>query len=223
MGLDPSRGSASGVAGTRARILTTSIRLFSDAGYDLVSMRDVAAALGIRASSIYNHFRNKAAILWAILELFRRELRVRRINEWHEDLHERIRRQGGRAVIVEAMLAPLRLLEDPLVRRIIRIVARAQFHDEAVRTFLLQEMIRKPHGFLTQVVRAAGVAEGCAYDPAFVAAELQSPMTAYFYELSLEPHRVPPDAAAIGAAVERHVSFVLACAGGADTDNEEGP
>ena len=55
---------------TRSKIIQCSLELFSIRGYEGVSMRDIAAAVGIKAASIYKHFDNKEAIYSAIVELF---------------------------------------------------------------------------------------------------------------------------------------------------------
>jgi AcrR family transcriptional regulator len=55
----------------RERILDTSRELFARSGYHGSSIRDIAGALGVSVSSVYNHFRSKDAIL---LELLRRPL-----------------------------------------------------------------------------------------------------------------------------------------------------
>ena len=52
---------------TKNKILEVSIDLFSKYGYDGVSIRQIAGEVGIRESSIYNHYRNKQAILNSIL------------------------------------------------------------------------------------------------------------------------------------------------------------
>ena len=44
---------------TRQMILTQALRLFSENGYDAVSVGEIAAAVGIKAPSLYNHFRSK--------------------------------------------------------------------------------------------------------------------------------------------------------------------
>jgi len=51
---------------TKERIIFESLNLFSQKGYDGVSMRDIAAAVGIKGASIYNHFKGKEEILQAI-------------------------------------------------------------------------------------------------------------------------------------------------------------
>ena len=55
---------------TKDKILFTSIRLFSQHGYNEVSMRDIAQAVGIKAASIYNHFESKKAILDAMYKFY---------------------------------------------------------------------------------------------------------------------------------------------------------
>ena len=64
------RGRArSGVAPpTRELILDTAERLFAARGVDGVAVRDLAAELGITASSLYNHFPGKQALYDAVLE-----------------------------------------------------------------------------------------------------------------------------------------------------------
>ena len=55
---------------TKEKILCTALELFSQRGYDGVSVRDIARAVGIRESSIYNHFKSKQAIFDGIVEFF---------------------------------------------------------------------------------------------------------------------------------------------------------
>jgi len=50
------------VASTRDEILEKSLELFSENGYHGTSMREIAAAVGIKGSSIYNHFNGKEDI-----------------------------------------------------------------------------------------------------------------------------------------------------------------
>lgn len=52
---------------TKAKILDVALTLFSVEGYDAVSIRDIGKQVGIKESSIYNHFENKQAIFEGIL------------------------------------------------------------------------------------------------------------------------------------------------------------
>ena len=53
---------------TRQKILARALELFSVHGYDAVSVGQIAAAVGIKAPSLYNHFPSKRAIFDAIVE-----------------------------------------------------------------------------------------------------------------------------------------------------------
>lgn len=53
---------------TREKIIYEALSLFSVHGYDAVTIREIASEVGIKESSIYNHFKNKQDILNKIIE-----------------------------------------------------------------------------------------------------------------------------------------------------------
>lgn len=53
---------------TKDTILYKALNLFSVRGYDAVSVRDIARAVGIKESSLYNHFSGKQDIFDSVLE-----------------------------------------------------------------------------------------------------------------------------------------------------------
>lgn len=55
--------------GTRLRILYAAARLFRERGYADTSLRSIAAAAGIKAGSLYNHFGSKEEIVTEILDM----------------------------------------------------------------------------------------------------------------------------------------------------------
>jgi AcrR family transcriptional regulator len=58
---------SAGVPSVRVdQVLETATRLFTERGYDAASVRDLAAALAMRPSSLYHHFPGKQHILFAI-------------------------------------------------------------------------------------------------------------------------------------------------------------
>ena len=52
---------------TRELILQTALKLFSQKGFEAVSVRDIAAELELTAPALYVHFKSKQDILEAIL------------------------------------------------------------------------------------------------------------------------------------------------------------
>jgi len=56
---------------TRQRILDAALELFARQGFAATSVRDLARAVGLRESSLYNHFAGKEAIFHALVGAWR--------------------------------------------------------------------------------------------------------------------------------------------------------
>jgi len=56
--------------GTKKKIFENAIQLFMHEGYENVSMQDIAEAVGIRQSALYNHFRSKQELLDTIYDFY---------------------------------------------------------------------------------------------------------------------------------------------------------
>ena len=54
---------------TKQRILTEAVQLFSKEGYEAVSVDQIAKAVGIKAPSLYKHYKNKRDIFDSILRI----------------------------------------------------------------------------------------------------------------------------------------------------------
>jgi len=57
----------SGPPDRKEQIYRTAARLFSDVGYRATSMRDIAAAMNMKAGSLYSHISSKEDVLWEIV------------------------------------------------------------------------------------------------------------------------------------------------------------
>ncbi len=53
---------------TKERIFEIALDLFSQKGFDAVSMREIAEAVGIKKASLYSHFSSKDELLEQIIE-----------------------------------------------------------------------------------------------------------------------------------------------------------
>lgn len=53
---------------TKQRIVTEAVKLFAKDGYEAVTVEQIATAVGIKAPSLYKHYRGKRDIFQAILE-----------------------------------------------------------------------------------------------------------------------------------------------------------
>ena len=77
---------------TRDKIFNEATKLFSQQGYYAVSIRNIAKEVGIKQSSIYNHFGSKEEILDQILTEFNDELSSR---EFPEELFAQLIRENS--------------------------------------------------------------------------------------------------------------------------------
>jgi len=59
---------------TEASIRAAGLDLFARHGYEAVSMRQIAAAVGVQAAALYRYFPTKEALLFTLLDLHLREL-----------------------------------------------------------------------------------------------------------------------------------------------------
>lgn len=55
-------------ADTKTLILDAAQRLFADHGYEATSLRSIIAAAGVNLASVHYHFKNKEALLMAVVE-----------------------------------------------------------------------------------------------------------------------------------------------------------
>jgi AcrR family transcriptional regulator len=68
-------------------IVTAAMALADESGIDALSMRRLAADLGVEAMSLYHHYRSKDAILAAMLDAVYREIEVPPIDgDWRESM-----------------------------------------------------------------------------------------------------------------------------------------
>ena len=57
-----SRSKGAGSVHTKQRVLPEALRLFSQRGHDAVSVEQIADAVGVKAPSLYKHYKSKQDI-----------------------------------------------------------------------------------------------------------------------------------------------------------------
>ncbi len=168
-------------ATNKEKILYTAIELFSQKGYSSVSMREIAGVVGIKAASIYNHFKNKESILEEIMLFFRQQL--------HEHVYPAFDMGDCldiREFIRKITTANDTFFADPLYSKIGSIILQEQFQNDKIRQTLLEELIQYPRekisSYFERLIRAGKMR---ALDPMLAAKEYHSFYISEFYENSL--------------------------------------
>lgn len=145
----------------RERILQTAIEIADARGVNAVTMRAVAARLGVEAMSLYNHVHNKDEILDGMVDLVVEEIRLPEdIADWRAAMRQRaisVREVFGRHPWV-ATLIDSRTSSGPARLRyldwVLGVLVRAGFTlESAIRSFsLLDSYI---YGFGRQEINAS--------------------------------------------------------------------
>jgi methyltransferase (TIGR00027 family) len=118
---------------TRERIWETAVGLFAEKGFGETSMRDIAEKVGIRASSLYNHFASKEEILDFILDFYRETMNRRHVSE---DELERVASAASALDMLRGICRRvLSTLDDPRICGIARLLAAETYRSGKVRDF----------------------------------------------------------------------------------------
>jgi AcrR family transcriptional regulator len=102
---------------TRQAILDAALELFADKGYFGTSLRDVATAVGVRESALYNYFKSKEALFDALI-LAHEHTKTARLGALADDGPI----ADGRAVLERVAIASLESYLDPREQMLFRLL-----------------------------------------------------------------------------------------------------
>ncbi len=122
----------------KERIFDVSIDLFSEHGYDGVSIRQIAKEVGIKESSIYNHYKSKESIMDAILDYYidrmmSNDIPVSQASENLDVSFDYFYESGLNAFASQ--------LKDEKMSKITRIILIESYHNEKMKNFMKDSII----------------------------------------------------------------------------------
>jgi len=150
---------------TKQRILDEALTLFSEKGYANVFVADIAEKVGIKAPSLYKHYKNKQAIFDAIIEEMNRrfleEAGNLQINgaDATEDA-EIYKHISEEQLITLGNNLFLYFLHDDYTRRFRKMLTIEQFHDKKLAAAYMKQYVDDPlsyQGILLGLMVSAGV------------------------------------------------------------------
>ena len=123
---------------TKEKIFNVSIDLFSQYGYDGVSIRQIAKEVGIKESSIYNHYQSKESILESILnyyinEMIKEEAPVMQSGENLDMDFNSFYKEGSDRFISK--------LSEEKMMKITRIFLVESYHNDKIKNFVKEAII----------------------------------------------------------------------------------
>lgn len=158
---------------TREKIIQVAIEEFGINGYESTSMRRLAEYVGIKASAIYNHFKNKEEILEEIFNYYRQAFGEG--NSLADIDEEKLKDADIPTMLKEALNDFLKTITQPDLRMILQIMMKEQLRNAYVRAFFLEEFIERAklmmEVFLEKLMKVGKVKVG---DPKLLAEEFNA-------------------------------------------------
>jgi len=147
---------------TKERIFEAAVDLFSKQGYHGTSIRDLAKAVGIKESSLYNHYSGKSSILDAILDYqmsgFKTAIAyLEKMKESSASITDPVE------LWLTGTMEFISIL-PPLTEPISRILINEMFLDEKCRRFVLNSMFTAQKNLTEQLLsdmHARGMIKDC--------------------------------------------------------------
>ena len=188
---------------TRERILESSLALFSEKGYRAATMRDIAAAVGIRQGAIYNHFKNKEAILETLLN----DLMESALVNLFGDLELPGVHRKGKSVLAKIATTFKLISFDPRNEALFRLMMQELFRNSRIRELyhehFYQQNVKKLSSLFFQMMQDEMIRSS---DPLMLANEFFSPL--FFYQMQVILLKI--DSKSTSSAVtlfEKHVDI----------------
>ena len=158
---------------TKDRILDEALTLFAENGYDGTGVEQIAEKVGIKAPSLYKHYKGKEDILNALIdnaearyeESFGSEQHIGKIPESREDFVR---------VTMERILFTMR---DPMIRKIRKFLVQEQFRSDRLAAITTRHQLEGVQKMYTRIIE--GMMEKGLFvkdDPALLATGLVSPV-----------------------------------------------
>ena len=157
---------------TKEKILDAALALFAENGYDGTSVEQIANIVGIKAPSLYKHYKGKEDILNALIdsaearydEMFGSENHIGRIPENREEF---IKMTMGRVAFT---------MRDSMIRKIRKLLVQEQFRNERISEVTTKHQLDGIQGMFAKIIKGMMDAEMVVKDdPKLLAVELTAP------------------------------------------------
>lgn len=157
---------------TKEKILDAALTLFAENGYDGTSVEQIANIVGIKAPSLYKHYKGKEDILNALIdsaetryeEMFGSEKNIGRVPQSREEFIK---------VTMERISFTMR---DLIIRKTRMLLVQEQFRNERISEVTTRHQLDGIQRMFAKIIKGM-MDEGLVKkdDPALLAAELTAP------------------------------------------------
>ena len=157
---------------TKEKILDAALTLFAENGYNGTSVEQIAKAVGIKAPSLYKHFKGKEDILNVLIdsaearyeEMFGSERNIGKIPESREEF---IEMTMGRIVFT---------MRDPVIRKTRMFLVQEQFRNQRTSEVTTRHQLDGIQGMFARILKGMMDKDLVKEDdPTLLSAELTAP------------------------------------------------
>jgi AcrR family transcriptional regulator len=134
---------------TKQKIFEISVELFSQKGFSAVSVREIARNVGIKESSLYNHYQNKDDILTKIFDYY--ETTMEKTTPSEEYLTQKINALPTQEFWEKGLEIFQQATQKSEVQKISKIVLLEMFRNERARDIALNEFFTRQQN-LTETI-----------------------------------------------------------------------
>ncbi len=183
---------------TRDRILNEALTLFAENGYDGTSVEEIADKVGIKAPSLYNHFKGKEDILNALIDA----AEERYEESFGSDKHIGKLPENREEFVQSAIQRVSFTINDPMIRKIRKFLVREQFRNERFAEITTKHQLDGVQGMYTNIIKGM-MSKGLFKedDPELLATEVTAPVALWISKAD----RQPQCAQKCMENIERHV------------------
>ncbi|PGT84471.1 MULTISPECIES: TetR/AcrR family transcriptional regulator [Bacillaceae] len=192
---------------TKDKIFETALDLFSQKGYSAVSIREITRTVGIKESSLYNHYKNKEQILESILTHFRTDFS--KTMPPLEALDEILNNSTTDAFFKAGHRNFKTYMENVHAQKMWRVLQVEQFREPMARDIILNDFFQSTIDFLEIVFKKLIKMNRIKpVDPRLLAVEYQYPAFSLLAEYNILKFD-GKDTTEVERRLDQHIDFFL--------------
>ena len=167
---------------TKDKILKHALKLFSSKGYKATTVRDIAGAIGIKQSALYNHFKNKDEILETLISNLTSSAIVTIFDDKESlELHKQ-----GKSLLMSIATTFKLIGFDSQNEALLKLLMQEIYRNERIREiyneYFYQENVKKLSGLFFAMMQDEMIKSS---DPLLLANEFFAPLFFYQMQVSL--------------------------------------
>ena len=188
---------------TKDKILKTSLKLFSAKGYKSTTVRDIAGAIGIKQSALYNHFKNKDEILETLIG----NLTSSAIVTIFDDKEAQGLHKQGKSLLMSIATTFKLIGFDGQNEALLKMLMQEIYKNERIREIynehFYQENVKKLSGVFFSMMQEDMIKSS---DPLLLANEFFSPL--FFYQMQVSLLKLDKKStSSVVSMFEKHVDY----------------